>query len=55
MWSTARSFNLRKILQNLQAYKISSGQITSNDIALLSEKYNFDPEKLNKIVLIIYK
>lgn len=53
MWQTARSFNLRKVLQNLQAYKISSGQLTSNDIALLTEKYNFDPEKLKGAVYIV--
>lgn len=54
MWQTARSFNLRKVLQNLQAYKISSGQLTSNDIALLTEKYNFDPEKLKGAVYTVF-
>lgn len=54
MWQTARSFSLRKTLQNLQAYKISAGQITSNDIALLTEKYNFDPEKLKGAVYFFF-
>ena len=49
-WTYIKKYKTDRILEDLQVYRIATGQVTSQDYAAVLEKYGGDVSKLRTMV-----
>ena len=49
-WTYIKKYKTDRILENLQVYRIATGQVNSKDYAAVLEKYGWDVSKLRTMV-----